>query len=419
MNRNRMLTICSGLLFAVTSSAFADGLILDGLSPRSIGRGGTNLAFADNGAILCDNPAGMVNIQSEGLLDVGADLMLTDFHYSNPRNAGATDINLVPLPQISLMRKSVDGDWAYGVGLFVPAGFSEYYNLQGPFPLLGTHEYKSFGMLAKILPGVAYRATERLSIGATLGVGFSHEELQGPYFLQGPSIYQGTPTLLGLRENGVTPVWSAGLQYVLTDATTLGVTYQSESRFKLSGRTIVEIPLMGVSSYESGMDITWPRTLGIGLRHELCPHRIVSADVIWTDWSKAFDSIGIRLTNPSNPFFPTIDEQIPLHWSDTVSVRLGYERVFEGGQVLRFGYVHHQNPIPKATLTPFIQGILEHSFSAGYGFMYRRWNVDLAYMFSFSPEVAVGASDFIGGDFDLSVHRAQTHCLALSLMRQF
>ncbi|MBN2577673.1 MAG: outer membrane protein transport protein [Pirellulales bacterium] len=420
MNRNWMPIVCLGLLLILMGEAFADGIMLNGLSPRSIGRGGTNLGFSDNGAILCDNPAAMVNIDGQRMIDLGVDMILTDLDYSNPRNAGESFINLCPLPQVALLRKSADGNWAYGVGLFVPAGFSGNYSLVSTVPVSGPQQYRSFGMLAKILPGVAYRATDRLSIGATLGVGFNHVELKGPYYIQGSSIFHGVPTLMGVRENGATLIWSAGLQYLLTDATTLGLAYQSESRFKMSGDASVTIPSLMSSDFDAGMDITWPQTLGLGVRHELCPHRIISADVIWTRWSTAFNNFNLRLTNPSNPFFPAaLNEQVPLHWSDGLSVRLGYERVLTGGQILRLGYCHCNNPIPKETLTPYIQGIAEHAFSAGYGFLYRRWNVDLAYMYSFSPEITVGASDFIGGDFDGGVHQAQAHCLSLSLMRQY
>jgi len=225
--------------------------------------------------------------------------------------------------------------------------------------------------------------------------------------------------LLDLQATGNALVWSVGVQYALSEATTLGLAYQSESRFELFGSTNAAIPLMGQSEFDTRVDITWPRSLGLGVRHELCPHRILSADVLWFNWSSAFDDFGIHLNNPSNPQFPAIYEQFPLDWRDTVSLRLGYEHLLEGGGTLRLGYVYHRTPIPDGTLTPYIQATLEHAFAVGYGWTCAGWNADLAYMFSFGPEQTVGASNFIGGDFDLSVHRAQTHCIAFSLMRRF
>jgi long-chain fatty acid transport protein len=399
----------------------ADGVILNGLAPRSIGRGGTNIAFADNGAVLFDNPAGAVNVRGQGLMDLGVDGIITQFRYSDPDNPSVSDTRIVPLPQIGYVRKSADERWAYGLGVFAPAGFSERFVMEGPPPLDGRRPYNTFGALAKVLPGAAYRVTDRLSVGATLGVGISHVELEGPYFLQGPSPLAGLPTMLDIRGTGAALVWSFGLQYALTEATTVGATYQSESRFHLDGVANVDVTGLGLgrSSYKARTDITWPESVGLGVRHELCPHRILSADVIWYNWSQAFDQLGIHLTEPSAVGFVPIYEEFPLRWHDTVSVRLGYERILAGGRTIRFGYVYHRNSIPKETLTPYIQAILEHGFSAGYGWAYREWNIDLAYMFLFGPQQNVETSAIIGGDFSDSVHNAQAHALSISLMRQF
>ena len=60
-----------------------------------------------------------------------------------------------------------------------------------------------------------------------------------------------------------------------------------------------------------------------------------------------FDNLTVRLASPSSPFFPPgVIEPIPLHWEDTVAVRLGYEYHFDDQEVVRLGYVHHSNPIP-------------------------------------------------------------------------
>jgi long-subunit fatty acid transport protein len=292
------------------------------------------------------------------------------------------------------------------------------YKLTGD-SLTETHGYKSIGALAKVLPALSHKLTDRLSIGGTLGVGISHVELEGPYFLQGPSVFRGTPTLIDLQHTGAAPVWSVGLQYELDEATTLGLTYQSESRFRIRGGTRVEIPGLGASQYDSQLDITWPRSLGLGVRHELCAHRVVSCDVIYYNWSKAFDSFGLHLNSPSNPLFPSIEEQYPLDWNDSVSVRVGYERKFDSGLVWRLGYVHHSNPIPDRTLTPYIQATMEHSFSTGCGFNWREWDVDLAYMFMFGADRSVAASDFVGGDFDNARHHAQAHFMALSFIKSY
>ena len=58
------------LTLAVVRPAPADGVIRDGLGAFSSGRGGTNIAFADNGEVLYDNPAGIVNTNGRGSFDL-------------------------------------------------------------------------------------------------------------------------------------------------------------------------------------------------------------------------------------------------------------------------------------------------------------------------------------------------------------
>ncbi len=417
--RHRAKLIVVGILAAVAWAEWvrADGVMLNGVSPRAISRGGTNIGFADNGAVLYDNPAAAVNLRGNGLFEAGVDMMLGDFHYANPLNDSAADDSLLPLPQISLIKKTANGRWAYGVGFYVPAGFAETYDLQNP--IFGPRRYKSIGSLMKVLPGVAWKATDRLSVGATIGVAISHDELEGPYFLQNAGPLTGTPTLMDLQATGAALCWSVGMQYQLTDSTTIGLSYLSESRFHLDGVTAVTIPGFGSSAFDTTVNMTWPRSLGLGVRQALSPRTTFATDVLWLDWSRAFDDLGIRMTNPTTLGFVPIEERFPLDWRDSVSVRLGFEHALDRCRTLRCGYVYHRNPIPNRTLTPFIQAPFEHGFSAGYGWMWNCWNVDLGYMFVFGTDRTVVDSDFVGGDFDNSSHRAQMHCIALSLMRSF
>jgi long-chain fatty acid transport protein len=401
-------------LLAQAAVGQADGVVLDGISARTLGRGGTNLGHSDNGGILHDNPAGMAGLGGDELLDVGAVVLLTDFGYSDPANEASSE-SITPLPQVAYLRRSEDGAWVYGLGLFAPAGFTERYLMEGPAPYSGEREYYSFGALMKVLPALSCQVTDRLSVGGTFGVGICHAELEGPYTLQGP--LTGQPTLLDTQATGATPVWSAGLQYALTPRTTIGAAYISESRFTLQGTTAVDVFPLGGTTYESELDVTWPRSVGVGMRHEVCPCGVLSADVIWYDWSQAFDEFVLRLSNSSVTGFPDVEDHFPLNWRDTVSTRLGYEWKVASG-TMRLGYVYHRNPIPDATLTPFIQAILEHSVSLGYGWCSHGWEIDLSYMCLFGQDRAVGTSELAGDDFDNSRHEATVHAINFGFMKR-
>jgi len=416
------LKLCCILgLLALAKGAWGDGAIRDGIGARSAGRGGTNLAWSDNGAVIHDNPAGIANIDGGGLIDIGGDVIITDLRYSDPDNDVQARNNPFPMAQVSIVERR--GDWAYGLGVFAPAGFSAQYDMVGPAPFGGDRNYKSIGSLARVLPGVAYHATDRLAVGGTLGVAVSHVELEGPYFLQAAPL-GGTPTMLDLQSTGAALSWSLGMQYQLTEQTTIGLAYQGETPMRLDGNSRVETIALGESYYDTDFYLTWPQSLGLGIKHEFCAHRIFSLDLYWYDWSGAFDEFGVNLSDAEDPMyallFPTIEERVPLNWRDTVSVRMGWQQYLTDTQSLRFGYAYHRNPIPNGTLTPFIQTTLEHALSVGYGFVApSEIEIDLAYQFNFDRPRDVAASNFIGGDFDNSRLHTMAHWVYLSLLKRY
>jgi len=375
--------------------------------------------------MIIDNPAAIVNMSSLRLRDFGFDLLMTDLDYSDPDNPNApAQDNPVPLGHFSMARKSANSNLGFGLGVFSQGGTSAEYEMNGPAPFLGRQNYKSFGGLIRVLPAISYRVNNRLSIGGNLGVAVKHMELEGPYFLQGPSPFAGTPTRIDLQATGAALSWATGIQYLLTPATTIGLNYQSETRFSLNGNAVIAVPGLGSSRFDSTFDMALPQSLGFGLKHVLNPRTRVGLDLIWYDWSRAYDSFDITLQDPDNPVFAAVlgnqlEEQFPLRWRDTVSVKLGAERDLANGRVVRAGYVYHRNPIPEDTLTPFLQTTLEHAFSVGYGWKSIFGDIDLAYQFSYSGEKSVGTSAFIGGDFDNATHRTQAHWLSISCIKRF
>ena len=279
-----------------------------------------------------------------------------------------------------------------------------------------------------MLPALSYRVTEKLSIGGTLGLGVSRVELFAPFFLQtGP--LAGTPAFFDLRSTGYTMVWSVGMQYELNENTTIGAAYNSNSNFGLDGKLNSQVvvgpgPMVLPANYDARLGLTFPRTAGIGIKHVINDQHRVSADVIWYGWHDAFDNLGLRLTNGSNPMLnalvgPTIHDSILLNWTDSVSIRTGYEFKATDNDVWRAGYVYHPSPVPSNTLNPLIDGILTQAVSVGYSRRWESWLLNLAYQYSFSPNRHVDESLIVGGNFNNSSLQAQAHWISASLAYSF
>ncbi len=425
----RRQTFLTGILIclsgALVPDAAADGFFRDGVGARSVGRGGTNLGFADSGSMVLENPAAILNMNANRMTDVGFDLLMTDLQYGDADNplTSAVD-NPIPVGQFSIAARTPNPDIGYGLGVFSHAGFGANYVLNGPAPFTGKQRYESFGALLRVLPAVSVRLSPRLTVGGNFGVAVNHMELEGPYTLQGPSPFVGTPARFDLQATGASFSWLAALQYQLTDRTTIGINYQDQTRFTLDGNTRVEIPGLGQSRFDTELAVKWPRTFGMGLKHNWDAQTDLGLDLIWHGWSDAFTSFNNTLTNPDNPVFAAVvgnrlQENLPLKWRDTLSVRTGFERRLGSGRTVRAGYVYHRNPVPDQTISPYIQATLEHAFSLGYGWQIGQCEIDTAWQFSFSGRQETGASAFVGGDFDNATSLVSVHWLSVSIVRRF
>ena len=124
------------------------------------------------------------------------------------------------------------------------------------------------------------------------------------------------------------------------------------------------------SGFDAHTRLVWPRSLGVGVKQNLCCCQRVGFDVIWYNWSQAFNQFDITLTNPTNPIVagllgPSYHDAFPMQWHDTVSMRMGYEWDSSDRMTWRTGYVYHPSPVPNATLNSYTDGVLLHTFSAG------------------------------------------------------
>lgn len=423
-----MIAGCLVVLAGIgAKTARADGLIRDGLGAISGGRGGTNMGLADNGAVLLDNPGALVNVAGNGLVDLDVDTITSQVHYTDlkPNNV-YSHVRPIPIPDVTYIRRSKDRRWAYGIGLYGPAGFGASYDFQNSFA--GPQNYQSFGAMGKFMWATSYRVTDRLSIGGNIGLATSYVNIQGPLFMQ-TGVLRGAPSIVDLQGIGYAPTGGFGVQYLMpNDRTTLGLAYTSETRFRLNGITNAEVfgvgPVPVYSRFNSQTTMNWPRSLAAGFAHRLNDRNIIAADVIWYDWHNAFNQVGINLTNPSNPMVPlltgpSIVQNLPLNWRDTVSLRLGYQWMPDGVNIFRFGYVYHASPVPNNTLTPFTDGILLNTFSLGYSRRIGRAYLNAAYQYSFGNTRHVGVSSLAGGDFSNSTLQAQAHTAFLGILVPF
>jgi long-chain fatty acid transport protein len=388
----------------VCEVARGDGFLRDGLGPIPAARGATNVAHADNGGVLLDNPAALANVEPAALVDLHLGQYLFAFRYVDPENSGAKGSGtLLPIADLALLvRPTGDDRLGYGFGVFVPAGFGADYDLGtdaafGP----GRHRYHSFAAFVKLVGGAAWRLTDRLSVGAHVGVAGAYVSLRVPYWVQTGAL-AGTPVRASVHGVGFAPAWGAGVQWTVTPGTVVGASYSAPNHFTTGVGGEARIALGSArETYDAAIELGLPRAVAAGLRHDASSWARLSADVTWRDWSSAFDRVGFDLTRGRGALgVPTVKDRLDLAWRDTWTVGVGCE-LFPTRQpaVLRIGYTHHPSPAPDATLTPVIPVTLEHVVAAGLGWRFGPTELDMSYQYTFGPMRRVERSNLVGGDF--------------------
>ena len=410
----------------------ANGIVRDSIGAVSSGRGGANVSHSDNLAILNDNPAGLAWVDDTLLFEFSGDFLIRNVHYRDPLGSDEAENRLFFLPQVSIAGRLPNSQIRLGLTAVMPGGYGARYTLNhNP---LGLSDYRSEGMLLKILPTVALPLGDRVSIGGGIGLGYGRTELRMPY------TFQATPGLAGgfgtidMDADGFGVTWNAGIQVKATDRLTFGVSYISETLLEQEGDFFVNAPALApanIANYDVDANITWPRSFALGGNYEFDFGRL-SFDTVWYNWSDAFEKFRFRLSNGDNP---TIDgiagpepyDEFPLNWDDSVSLRLGYEHFFcERKTVVRLGYTWNLNPIPDGTATPLLPGILEHTVTIGLGHDFGPVKLDVAYQWAIADNQTVGVSDILGpggttatSDFNFSEMRAQAHWLFVTMMARF
>ncbi|MGA1795982.1 MAG: OmpP1/FadL family transporter [bacterium] len=418
-----MCLSCATLIISLSfiTSIFANGVLRDCMGPVSSGRGATNIANTDDGTLIHDNPAAIARVEG-GRIEGALNFLTLPSHYEDRDDSKRGKDTLFLMPTLAYIQE-IDGyHIGVGVGTYITAGFSVEYRLMDPNRV--ENKYLSDGSLKKILIGAGWNVTDRLAVGMGIGPAYSKVQLELPYTFQTGPLW-GTQSLVSMEGDDWSVAWNIGVQYAVSSRTTVGMAYVNQERFDIQGDMDVMVPSAGSAHYKVRSDFRWPQTLGAGITHRLKAGHRISLDMLWTDWSSAFNELTFKLSEgtgtiiDSQPEVSSTQDTFPLHWKDIYAFRLGYEHLLSPRQTLRFGYNYNENPVRSPTLTPLIPGIFQHSVSFGYGHTWGQWALNTAYYYSFKSRESVGTSQILGGDFDHSSVEISGHSFILGFQYVF
>lgn len=357
--RRILLMVC--MLMAPAGHAAAAGIALTEQSVKGLGTAfAGSAAAADDASTIFFNPAGLSRLAGSQAM-AGVHLLLPSARFSNEGSthltgqplrggAGGDAGRTVLVPDVYFSRR-VNDRFSVGIGVFSPFGLNTTYDSGwvGRY-----HAIKSDITSVNVNPSVAWRVTDKISVGAGISAQYLKAELSnaidfGTIFAglgaagAAPQMNDGSVTFEG---DSWSWGYNVGILYEFSDDTRVGAAYRSRVDHSLKGHA----HFSGVpSSNPTGRfvdtairsDVTLPDSLSVSIRHAFSKEVAVMADITWTDWS-TIDELRIRFDNPAES-----DAVTTLKWEDTFRYSVG-ALYMPGAWTFRMGAAYEESPVAKA-----------------------------------------------------------------------
>jgi long-chain fatty acid transport protein len=432
------------LTYAVLkTSVCANGIYGNGTGAESMAMGGTDVAWARSPLeAMGDNPAGL-GFLTENEFDLGGvgAIPSGSFSKSSTDSNGSLNDGVTGFPEAALGVPIPKTPVTVGVSFIPQAMLLANWGYRDPTNTLGisygNQTDKSEILALRSALGVGIHLGSKFSLGLSLGAIYNQNELVTPYVFQNanPAALNGAKTLLDLNTSGWG--WNAQVGMIYRPLTNLqfGLSYQNQytvhSHGTASGNAYAQFGLGQGSSasafhYNAEVDNTFPNEIDLGGSWKFLPKWRLAAEVDWIDWADAFDSLPVKLTDGTgatgsqpSPAGPAINDNIPLNWKSEFVYRAGLEYEVAKNLFLRAGYSYGNSPVPDSTLTPMTAAIMENTITAGVGYQWHDWSLDLAYQCDLPATQHVGTSDLRDGEYSNSSTRVSIQWLALTVGVKF
>lgn len=387
---------------------------------------------------LTGNPAALSSLRSP-TLDAGFASGFVRGEFENRANDDVSfrDQGTVPLGAFGLPL----GKLTLGLGVIPDATIrSDWRYLDTPggadgVTSYGVRTHKSEILLLRTALGASWQITERFAIGASAGLLYNRNRLEGPYIIQTDAALRSVKTLLDLETEGWGWNGQFGLLWRPTDTLQIGLSYTLESRIAGEGRAFsdasAQLRSLGAGAlnpdgtFAAEVTNVFPQKISAGLAWRATPRLQLIAQIDWIDWSSAFDTLEVRLRDVDSPVYRSLlgrsnlDDDVPLNWRDQWVWRFGAEYALNEHWTVRAGYSYARSPVPGSTLTPLTAAIMEHTIGAGVGWKAGQYGVDVAWQWAIPNEQRVRESDLLSGEYANSRVEVGAHWLGFTTSVEF
>lgn len=334
---------------------------------RAIGLGGAFAAIADDASAVYHNPAGLVFHKKRMSISLNGFHVRPNHEYVMPGGSVAHSTQNISFPQVFLSYETSER-LTLGFGAYIPFAGG---GVDWPGDELGFPFKSNLGVVS-LTPSIAYRFSEKLSVG--LSVNYFHSILDvnsegGPF---------GT---LKSKENGSALSGSLGLMFRPSPTISFGISVRGPAKLTLSGKTTVPVEVPGLGSMalklKSETEFNLPWDVEVGVAFKVSENFLVSAGAQYTMWS-VLDRI--EKTVKGIPGEGDLEEYELLNFEDIMILRAGIEYSIPGGLFLRAGVGLDKSAAPLETLSITNIDVDKITLIGGIGYRVGNTQVDFVFV---------------------------------------
>lgn len=381
MKKIRTTLISLLVIFAIASSALANGLSLNSIGPRALGMGGAFVGLANDGSAIYWNPAGLAG-QESAIMGNFIGVMPLASYKMDAAGIDAT-ANSKVYPTGGLFANYTTGKWAFGLGIFVPAGLGVDWcaeDFTGP----GAADVELMSQIGavSISPAIAYQITDKFSLGIAVNIYYGMFDMKQPVFSPfGADQFSESSTGTGVG-------FTIGAKYDFSEQFSAGVTFKTSTKVSMSGEAkntlFPKIPNMppamipGPETSDFSRDVTWPMWIAGGLAYKPSQCWTITLDGQYSQWSE-LDKLVATYDDPYWNMVMTSEgeDEFDLKWEDALQIRVGAEYMVSKVSAIRLGYYYDPAPAPDETLNILFPSSTNNVITAGYGYSGESIFIDL------------------------------------------
>ena len=386
------LAVC---LAAAAPASATNGMRMPGFGPVQNSMGGVSIGANLDGSSILSNPAGLTGLPAQ--VEVGVTYFRPSVSYSgveSPMPTGFTGAVIAqpglqldsgrgasPIPSLAYVRP-INDQFVFGLGAFGVSGMGVDYGLN----LYGGSTYTSY-LQARLAPAIAYKATERLSLGLTLNAMVAQVSWNAAAGL-GQQPHQ-TDSALGI---GAT----VGVRYIATDWLALGAAYESRSYFQdfsfdIPAHQAVDPATFSTVSVPAGTDkLSFDQPMSAAFGFALTPIEplLIAADVQWINWAATNGSQRPAFSQNQSAAMPW-----DMGWRNQWVFKVGAQVAPIENLKVRAGYNYGRMPLDpnRAFENLAFPAIAEHHVSLGAGYDFGHLTVNAGG--TYSPKATLSGSN--------------------------